>query len=79
MRLNYGGKICAFMIRTVWQKLLSEIYRRRANCYCRFHPSCSEYAALSFEKHGVIRGLSLTKSRLRRCVPENTDSCVDYP
>ena len=24
---------------------------------CKYHPSCSEYAALAIRKHGVLRGL----------------------
>lgn len=36
---------------------------------CRFYPSCSEYAAQAFAKHGVLRGGVLAASRLARCHP----------
>jgi len=36
---------------------------------CRFHPTCSEYAAEAVEKHGAIRGTALAAHRLLRCHP----------
>lgn len=36
---------------------------------CRHAPSCSDYAAAAFRKHGAGRGLVLTVSRLARCHP----------
>ncbi|MFQ5839159.1 MAG: membrane protein insertion efficiency factor YidD [Candidatus Methylomirabilales bacterium] len=36
---------------------------------CRFIPSCSTYARQAFERHGFLRGLSLTAWRLLRCHP----------
>lgn len=36
---------------------------------CRFYPSCSEYAAQAFEKHGLLRGGAMAVSRLARCHP----------
>lgn len=36
---------------------------------CRFYPSCSEYALLSIQRHGVMKGLWLTGLRLLRCHP----------
>jgi hypothetical protein len=38
---------------------------------CRFHPTCSEYAARAVEEHGAIRGLALAARRLLRCHPFN--------
>lgn len=38
---------------------------------CRFYPSCSVYAVLALETHGVIRGLWLILCRLVRCHPWN--------
>jgi len=38
---------------------------------CRFHPTCSEYAAEAVELHGVARGAALTLRRLARCGPWN--------
>jgi putative membrane protein insertion efficiency factor len=36
---------------------------------CRFHPSCSEYAAQALARHGAARGSLLTVKRLARCHP----------
>jgi uncharacterized protein len=38
---------------------------------CRFHPSCSEYAAAALEQHGVVLGSGLAIWRLLRCNPFN--------
>ena len=45
---------------------------------CKYHPSCSEYAALAIGKHGVLRGLGLAGWRLLRCNPWSHGG-VDYP
>jgi uncharacterized protein len=36
---------------------------------CRFHPSCSEYAAQAIRKFGLARGGGMTIVRLLRCGP----------
>lgn len=36
---------------------------------CRFHPSCSRYAAACLETHGALRGGWLSLKRLARCHP----------
>jgi len=36
---------------------------------CRYVPSCSEYAAIALQKHGVIKGSWLAAKRLLRCHP----------
>jgi len=38
---------------------------------CRFYPSCSEYALIAVDKHGVLRGGRLAAWRLLRCNPWN--------
>jgi uncharacterized protein len=36
---------------------------------CRFHPSCSAYAAEAIRTHGALRGSALSAWRLLRCSP----------
>jgi uncharacterized protein len=36
---------------------------------CRFHPTCSEYAAEAVEVHGALKGSVLAAHRLLRCNP----------
>lgn len=36
---------------------------------CRFHPTCSEFAAEAIETHGAAKGLVLALGRLARCHP----------
>ncbi len=37
--------------------------------HCRFYPSCSEYALIAIQKHGVLYGLMLSLKRILRCHP----------
>lgn len=39
--------------------------------YCRFYPTCSEYAALAIERYGLIKGSYKALGRLLRCHPWN--------
>jgi uncharacterized protein len=36
---------------------------------CRFQPTCSEYAALAVEYHGIFRGTWLALRRIAKCHP----------
>ncbi len=38
---------------------------------CRFHPTCSTYAAESLRRFGIVSGGSLALRRLARCHPWN--------
>lgn len=39
--------------------------------YCRFYPTCSEYAIQALEKYGAFRGGFLSLYRIIRCNPFN--------
>ncbi len=46
---------------------------------CRFYPSCSQYAVIALERHGVLRGTWLAGRRLLRCHPWNPGGVDDVP
>lgn len=58
----------------VYQLLLSPLL----GDVCRFHPSCSRYAATCLERFGVLRGSFLAAARLCRCHPFHPGG-VDLP
>lgn len=48
-----------------YQRALSPLVGAR----CKYHPSCSEYAAQAIREHGVMRGFVLAAWRILRCNP----------
>ena len=60
-----------------YQKVISPFKPKRVKC--RFYPTCSRYAIISIKKYGAIVGIKKTVNRLKRCRPDNTESCIDYP
>ena len=36
---------------------------------CIYHPTCSEFAYVAIERHGVARGVWLALRRIARCHP----------
>jgi putative membrane protein insertion efficiency factor len=36
---------------------------------CRFHPTCSNYAAEAIATHGALRGVLMSARRISRCHP----------
>lgn len=58
------GRALIFIIRA-YQLLVSPLL----GPHCRFHPSCSHYAAEAIERHGLGRGALLALRRLSRCHP----------
>lgn len=48
-----------------YQRLLSPALPQR----CKYHPSCSAYAAQAIEEYGILRGLVLGCWRVLRCNP----------
>jgi len=49
----------------LYQILLSPIFGNQ----CRFTPTCSNYSKEAIQKHGNIKGISLTIKRLLKCHP----------
>ncbi len=37
--------------------------------FCRFYPSCSEYAIVSIKHHGAVKGIMLSLTRISKCNP----------
>jgi len=68
---------------------LIRIYQRTASpmlpalfgptCGCRFHPSCSHYAAEAVTTHGTIKGAWLTARRLIKCTPFHSGGLDPVP
>jgi len=45
---------------------------------CKYHPSCSEYAAGAVRNHGLVKGSAKAAWRILRCNPWSHGG-VDYP
>lgn len=53
---------------------LIRFYRRALSpykwrCYCRFYPTCSQYALEAIEKYGAWKGGKMALFRILRCNP----------
>jgi len=71
---SVGGIIEAWL--SLLRLLLAVLYRVYKACIsplfgnaCRFYPSCSDYARLSIERYGWLKGGSLACKRVCRCHP----------
>ncbi len=60
----YPKKIVIVFLR-IYRYLISPMFRQ----HCRFVPSCSAYAQIAVEQHGVLKGGWLTIKRILRCHP----------
>ena len=56
-------KILIFLIK-LYQKIPSNIHN-----YCRFTPTCSEYAIGAIKEYGSIKGCFLAIKRIIKCNP----------
>lgn len=59
----------------LYQRVVSPLLGPR----CRFHPSCSEYAAGSILRFGVLQGVYLGIRRLLRCHPWHPGGIDEVP
>ena len=53
----------------IYKSTVSNLLKLAFGGGCRFEPTCSEYANLTIQKHGIIRGTGLTLLRLIKCHP----------
>ena len=63
MRAALRGAVIAPI--TLYQRFISPALPRS----CRYHPSCSVYAAQAVREFGILRGVVLGAWRLLRCNP----------
>ncbi|MEJ6670396.1 MAG: membrane protein insertion efficiency factor YidD [Pseudomonadales bacterium] len=67
-------KLISYMIKA-YQYILSPLIGPR----CRFAPTCSQYALESFQKHGLVRGLTLSLKRMGKCHPFHPGGVDEVP
>jgi hypothetical protein len=71
---TFFKKIAIFLIKT-YQKTMSfdhgPLRKLYPQGFCRFNPSCSQYAILAIEKYGIIKGGLKASWRIIRCNPWN--------
>ena len=55
---------------------LYQVTPLHAHSYCRFVPSCSNYAIIAIDRYGSIKGSLMALKRILRCRP-NGKSGID--
>ena len=67
------GVYIAEVIIRFYQKFISldhSMWKRfYPNGYCRFHPTCSQYAVEAIQRYGVLRGSYKAIKRILKCHP----------
>ena len=54
---------------TGYKRFLSPILHAAGVSNCIFLPTCSEYAYIAIDRHGLLRGTRLALARVARCHP----------
>lgn len=71
---KFPSQILIFLIK-IYQKTLSFDHGLMKIFYphgfCRFNPTCSEYAVQALKKHGLVEGGLKAVGRILRCNPWN--------
>lgn len=62
----------------LYQQTLSRVFRL-LGVNCRFYPTCSEYSREAFQKHGFIKGFSLSVKRISKCHPWGGSGIDEVP
>jgi len=71
--------ISTYLIKKIWHGKIGRTHNNKKHLICRFYPSCSNYAIMALEKYGFFKGWFLALKRIKRCTPQNTETCIDYP
>lgn len=58
-----------------YQLVISPLYGQ----VCRYYPSCSNYALVAVQRHGLTKGSWLAARRLARCHPWAAGGVDDVP
>lgn len=72
--LRLPGRLVLLLLRG-YQRYISPMTPQT----CRYYPSCSQYAVIAVQRHGVLRGGRLAAWRLLRCHPWTPGGVDDVP
>ena len=64
-RRHFGAASLLLALIAAYQRWISPML----GSHCRFHPTCSTYAAQAIDRYGSLRGTLLALRRLGRCHP----------
>lgn len=64
-------KTVIFFLIDIYHIMLSPLLKSMlgTNKFCRYNPTCSEYAKKAIEKYGVMRGSVMALVRILSCQP----------
>jgi len=71
------NRLAIFVIR-FYQATLSRFLSGRGLC-CRYHPTCSQYGVLAYEKYGFFKATWLMWQRFYDCHPSGKRPFIDFP